>query len=319
MIDLRTLRDLWTEDGARSVFAELVTHCVRFIQPGARSIRPDPGDDGIDTFVGELDGDLHVWQAKFFCDGIGAAQQSQIRASWRACNESESIKRLVHWTLCVPTELNVAETRWWQGWCKKEMAKSQCQIELWSKSDFVGFSAQPDLANIFACALNRSGSIPNHDAAISAMRGRASHPVRKLPGTSHLRDAIFVKKLEAAGVRQHRAARTAFYNFELLRAAIEQGGQSHETTALEDLQERIYDLWEAKYNAHHPTALGRQLVVAVEEAINAEDQARLRTSLPADVIHKKGGLHYWADICEAGWTADFKSIGRDDEEQEDGD
>lgn len=317
MIDLRVLRDLWSEDGARAVFAELVNQCVRTIYPNARSIRPSPGDEGIDTFFGELDGDLHIWQSKYFCDGVGTSQQAQIRASWKSCTESDYIERVARWTLCIPIELSVPELRWWQRWRKREAEKWNCQIELWSRSDFVGFSCRPDLSGVFAAALQRGVSHPNFDAVISAMRS-AGHPqalIRKLPTTTHLHDAVFVRKLEAAGISQHRAARTAFYNFELLRAAVEQGGNPDEVAALEDLQERLFELWEREYNAREPSDLGRSLVRSVDMAIEKEDQGRLRTSLPTDIIHKKGGLHYWADLCEAGWTTDFKAVGRDEDEE----
>ncbi len=317
MIDLRVLRDLWTDDGARAVFAELVNQCARSVYPGARSVRPDPGDEGIDTFFGELDGDLHVWQSKYFCDGIGKAQRAQIRASWKSCTESSYIKRVARWTLCIPIEMSVPETQWWQKWRKREGENWDCQIELWSKSEFVGFHGCADLSGVFTVALQRGVNHSNSDAAIAAMRsaGRPQALIKKLPKRDHLRDAVFVRKLEAAGISQHRAARTAFYNFELLRAAVEQGGNPDEVAALEDLQERVFDVWESEFNAREPSELGRPLVRAVDAAIEREDQGRLRTSLPTAIIHKKGGLHYWADLCEAGWTTDFKAVGRDDDEE----
>lgn len=316
MIDLRVLRDLWTEDGARAVFAELVNQCARSIYPGARAVRPDPGDEGIDTFFGELNGDLHVWQSKYFCDGVDRAQQAQIRASWKACTESTHIQRVARWTLCIPIELNVPETQWWQKWRKREGARWGCHIELWSRSDFVGFHGRPDLSGVFTVALQRGSSAPNLEAAIAAMRsaGRPQALIKRLPTRDHLRGAVFVRKLEAAGIAQHRSARTAFYNFELLRAAVEQGGNPDEVTALEDLQERVFDLWEHEFNAREPEELGRPLVRAVDAAIEKEDLGRLRTSLPTDIIHKKGGIHYWADLCEAGWTRDFKFVGLDEHE-----
>lgn len=316
MIDLRVLRDLWTEDGARAVFAELVNQCARTIYPGARAVRPDPGDEGIDTFLGELDGDLHVWQSKYFCEQVGAAQQAQIRNSWKSCTNSSYINRVARWTLCIPIELSVPEIRWWQRWRKRESESWDCQIELWSRSEFVRFHGRTDLSGVFNAALQRGVTHASRDAAIDAMRsaGRPRALIKALPTRDHLRDAVFVRKLEAAGISHHRAARTAFYNFELLRAAVEQGGNPDEVAALEDLQERVFDLWESEFNARSPTELGRSLVHAVDAAIEREDQGRLSTSLPTALIHKKGGLHYWADLCEAGWTADFKAVGRDDDE-----
>lgn len=314
MIDLRILRDLWTEEGGRSVFAELVTQCARTQYPSARPVRPDPGDEGVDTYVGEFDGDLRVYQSKFFCDGVSASQQTQVRSSWKTCTTSAAISKVVLWTLCIPIELSVPETQWWQRWKKKESERLGIQIELWTKTDFVSFSARDELAPVFNIALRRGTAHASAAEALSAMQAITNPSlVRRLPTSAHLKDALFVRKLEAAGVKQHRSARTAFYNFELLRTAIEQGGNSTEIADLEDLQERVFDIWEDAYNAAEPANLGRRLVVEVHAQIAFEDQRRLRTALPAQAIHKKGSLHYWADLCEAGWTADFKSITRDED------
>jgi hypothetical protein len=314
MIDLRVLSHHWTEDGARSVFAELVNQCVRSNFPTARAVRPDPGDEGVDTFVGEFDGDIRVYQSKFFCEEVGKSQQAQIREAWDSCISSELLDRVVLWTLCIPIEMSPPELKWWEGWRKRESEKHKCQIELWSKTDFVNFYSRPALMPIFAIALQDGVKHAEWGGALSAMKAIAN-PVllKKLPAGDHLLNAVFVRKLEAAGVTQHRGARTAFYNFELLRASIEQGGNPEEMAALEDLEERIYDLWEGEFNARPPEELGKEFFVAVEKLIAQEDQGRLRTLIPTHVIHKKGGLHYWADLCEAGWTSDFKSVAREEE------
>lgn len=315
MIDFRVMRDRWTEDGARSVFAELVTQCVASMYPAARSIRPDPGDEGIDTYYGQIDGQLHVWQSKYFCDRVSASQQAQIRKAWKACHSSDLIGKLVCWTLCIPIEMSVEEAKWWQGWKRRESKAQGCQIELWSKTQFVKFYAQPDLANTFAYALGRVGGFTCASDTRAAMRGMAAlKRLATLPNKDHLRRALFVRKLEAAGITQHRAARTAFYNFELLRSAIEQGGSPDEQESLVDLQERILDLWEETYNAHAPDKLGRPLVTAVERLITSEHDHRLKSLLPSQLVHKKGGLHYWADLCQAGWTDDFSKVATEDKD-----
>lgn len=309
MIDLRTLRNVWTEDGARAVFASLVTHCVHHRHGHALSVRPDPGDEGLDTIVGDFGDRLLVFQAKYFCEGLEGAQQRQIRESWNACRANGYFDRVALWTLCVPIELSAPELRWWQGWRDRQVRASGCHIELWTKSEFERFAAETSLRTVFDMAFRGGGA----DPADALSRLRAMSPpvsIRALPSAANYAHAVFVRKLEAAGVAQHRAARTAFYNFELLRNAIAQGGDPGEQDELTDLLERIYDLWEELFNGHTPTSLGRPLYNAANAAIAREDQARLVTSrVRAQALHKKGGLHYWADICEAGWTADFKSAG----------
>ncbi len=312
MLDLRVLRDLWTEDGARRVFSQLVTHCVRSDYPDALSIRPSPGDEGIDTLVGDFESQVRVYQAKYFCDGLYEAQRSQIRASWKTCVESKYFKHLVLWTLCIPIEMSTDEVRWWQGWRSRQMSKHQVQMELWTSTHFEAFRATDSLQGVFDLAL-RPPVGQTIDELLAALQSRLQR-LASLPSPDHLCNALFVKKIEAAGILQHRAARTAFYNFELLREAVTAGGTREEVGALEDLQERIYELWEELYNRHLPAGMGRPLYNAVNQAIVAEHNGRLRCDeLGAQVAHKKGGLHYWADICQAGWTANFEAIGREPE------
>lgn len=318
MIDLRILRDRWTEDGAREIFAELVTHCVRSVAPGAFAVRPDPGDEGLDTFVGEFDGDLHVYQAKYFCDGIGDSQKKQIRRSWKSCHGSPRFSRVVSWTLCVPIELSPEEHTWWQGWRKRESLAKDCQIELWTKSRFEAFSCRSELRPIFDHALGRGANHNAVDDVLAGMRGAAGpRPIEALPSAGLYRNAIFVRKLERANWLTHRSARTAFYNFELLRTAVEQGGTRVEQSALGDLRERVYALWEHAFNELLPTGLGIPFVAEVERRVHGAHDGALRCTLPAGEMHKMGVVHDWADLCTAGWTADHQEVGRE-ADREDG-
>lgn len=321
MIDLSVLKDRWTVDGAREVFAQLVTQCVRANHPTARAIRPDPGDEGVDTFVGEFDKDVRIWQAKYFHDGIGESQQKQIRDSWKACRSSSFKDRVTMWTLCVPCDLSIEEEKWWQGWKAKESRSAGFPIDLWTKSQFATFSTWKGLDAVFAFALQRGCEHGTVQEVLAAMTKPPVRLVEKLPAAhdERLRRAVFVRKLEAAGITTHRAARSAFYNYELLRSALEQGGAAEEVAALQDLQERILDLWAEQYNARFPDHLGRPLFSAVEAEMKQEHEKRLASPLNLHLLHKKGGLHAWADVCEAGWTTDHKSVGNEDADVEESD
>jgi hypothetical protein len=318
MIDLSVLKDRWTVDGAREIFAQLVTQCVRANYPAARAIRPDPGDEGVDTFVGEFDKDVRIWQAKYFCDGVGASQQKQIRESWKACRSSSFKDRVTMWTLCVPGDLSMEEEKWWQGWKLRESKKAGIPIELWTKPHFSTFSTRKGLDTVFAFALQRGCEFSNVQEVITAMTRAFPRTLERPPAEYDkvLRTAVFVRKLEAAGITAHRGVRSAFYNYELLRSALEQGGATDEVLALNDLQERILDLWEEQYNAHFPERLGRVLFSAVEAEMKHENEKRLASPLNLHLLHKKGGLHAWADVCEAGWTANHKSMGAEDPDTE---
>src|SRR4051812_32762981 len=179
MIDLSILKDRWTIDGARAIFEQLVTQCVRANHPTARAIRPDPGDEGVDTFVGEFDKDVRIWQAKYFCEGIGDSQQRQIRESWKACRSSSFKERVTKWTLCVPCDLSIDEEKWWQGWKAKESRNAGFPIDLWTKSQFATFSTWKGLDAVFSFALQRGCEHGSVQEVIAAMKNPRPRPVEK--------------------------------------------------------------------------------------------------------------------------------------------
>jgi hypothetical protein len=309
MLDLRVLRDRWTEEGARTVFAQLVTQCVKSIYPSAREIRPNPGDEGIDSFVGNFDGDTKVYQSKYFCDCIGDSQKKNIRESFNTCVKSTEFSTPVLWTLCVPIDLDIREEKWWQNWKQKKIKEHGFQIELWSKTDFVRFRAQPDLKPIFNFALNQVPEGIDLDTALVKLKTSLnSSPIKKLPSKNQFQQANFVKKLEKADIHSHLAARTAFYNFELLRTAITESGIDDDIYLLEELQVKILDLWEKEYHKCNDEDFGKKFYLQIMEKIENESSKSLKTSLQLDTIFKKGGMHYWTDLCEAGWVKDYDNL-----------
>jgi len=265
--------------------------------------------------VGTFGEEVRVYQAKYFCDAIGDVQRRQIRDSWQSCVDSSYFAQLVLWTLCIPHEMSADEVRWWQGWRQRQMTKHRKLIELWSGTNFEAFRSMAKLQRIFDLALRNETGRSLGDA-LDDLRTSARRVV-PLPATEHLQDAIFVKKIEAASVKQHFGARTAFYNFELMRQAVIAGGTADEQTALEDLQTRVFDLWEEQFNLHAPDRLGREFFNTVNAKIASEDGRRLKCDeLGAQIVHKRGGLHYWADNCHAGWTDGFEQFGRSEEPPE---
>jgi hypothetical protein len=87
----------------RERFERLVTAVVREIHPTARSIGANPGDWGIDTFVGELSrGTIAVWQSKYFLDGVGRVQQADIRDSLASLQQAAN--RAISRPVCAKLE-----------------------------------------------------------------------------------------------------------------------------------------------------------------------------------------------------------------------
>lgn len=81
MIELHQLIGPGGKEGARELFEKLIRQLVGLRYPGVSRVTANPGDWGIDTFVGELDGVISVWQSKFFIDGVGGGGACGVRCS----------------------------------------------------------------------------------------------------------------------------------------------------------------------------------------------------------------------------------------------
>ena len=119
---------------AQKIFEDLVVDIVCVLHPDARSIEANPGDWGIDVIVGSLQGDVHVWQAKYFIDGVGESQKSQIREAYRQVvkRAREQQFTLVSWTLCIPVAMDPAAARWWDRWMSRQV--DGVRIGLWQEN-----------------------------------------------------------------------------------------------------------------------------------------------------------------------------------------
>ena len=95
------------KEGARETFERLIAQLVRLQFRSVKRVDANPGDWGLDVLVGEIDGVMSVWQAKFFIDGVGKSQQTQIRESFaQVVDQAEKQGfSLNAWTLCIPLTL----------------------------------------------------------------------------------------------------------------------------------------------------------------------------------------------------------------------
>jgi HEAT repeat protein len=147
MINFHTLiAKTGSKDGARAKFEEMLAQLVRLSRPGVRRVEANPGDWGIDVFVGQLDGLISVWQSKFFIDGVGEVQQQQIRESLTSLMESARAQgfSVDTWTLCIPCSMDAQATRWWEGWKKRNESKYGITIELWDETELRNLLLHPD-------------------------------------------------------------------------------------------------------------------------------------------------------------------------------
>jgi hypothetical protein len=131
---------LWIEgiEAGRGKFQRLVADLVHAQTSEAREVRENPGDWGIDTFVGSLaGGHIQVWQAKYFIEGFGATQKRQVRDSFRSLLTKANARgiRVVEWTLVMPRNMDALTIVWWDRWKTKTRDQTGVKISLWGETE----------------------------------------------------------------------------------------------------------------------------------------------------------------------------------------
>jgi len=136
-VDFLAHRQRRGEAGAREDFEQMLVSLVSAVTgQEAILVRANPGDWGIDVLVGDLNGDITDWQAKYFINGFGESQKKQVRDSFRSAlkyaeKEGYVIKK---WVLCIPCGMDAPTLRWWQRWSREQQAETGIAIELWDES-----------------------------------------------------------------------------------------------------------------------------------------------------------------------------------------
>lgn len=128
LIDLQLLYGI---AGARDKFEDLCAKLVRSESPTATGIRVHRGDGGVDVYNGKFIGSegIHVFQVKFFPSGLGKSQWDEVKKSFARCrtNTEFTAKK---WTLCLPVDLSIEETKQFSQWVENE-AKYGIDIDWW--------------------------------------------------------------------------------------------------------------------------------------------------------------------------------------------
>ncbi len=120
-VKLANLQVLWGVAGAREQFEELVCQLIHGERSDSNRIRIVKGDGGVDSFQGELidPGGIDVFQVKYFPSKIDDAQKNQIRDSFATIRKTDKFK-VRSWTLCLPIDLSLEETKWFETWKAKQ-------------------------------------------------------------------------------------------------------------------------------------------------------------------------------------------------------
>ena len=159
-------------DGAHADFEQMLALLVQATRGEAHLVFANQGDWGIDVLVGNLRGQVTIWQAKYFVRGFGESQQGQVRDSFAAALKaaSEQGYEVARWILCLPTSMDKRATRWWQGWQARQQ-DSGVEIELWDETRLRELLLRPEAAHVRRHYYNPY----RHDDAADE-RGRPTEP-----------------------------------------------------------------------------------------------------------------------------------------------
>lgn len=298
---------LGSREAARDAFEALVEDLIALTHPDVHSVRANPGDWGIDAFVGQLTrgGEVYIWQAKYYIDGFGKVQQADVRASYKSALAAADKQGYVvkGWTLCIPTTLDAPNTKWWQGWVSR--TKDGVVKELWDEGVLrrrLHTEAATSIRNAyFAPVFAVDG--------VSDSKQLANRALQILADESAYQDALFVRQMLAAELSETFEAREAFFNAEILTHEIQDKGLPDEEAALQNWRVRAAATWGKNYNnalQAHPGLLLPGLYAQVMDEIeqrHTQESAALRAS----PVHGFGLMHQAVDAGRAGWTRDWRS------------
>lgn len=291
-----------SSDGARADFEQMVTLLVGATTPSVRSVKANPGDWGIDTFVGELDqsGRATVWQSKFFIDGVGDSQKKQIRDAFKAAVDAarKYAYELDAWILCIPCSMDGPTTAWWDRWVKKQR-NTGVPIALWDETALMMRILSPEGERVRMHYYGRAGASAPPDLEVV-----------DVPDANDLDSTLFIRQLTEAGHVELNSAKREFFNADLMAREVMDKGVPGELRALASADADVQAMWEHRFNSACMTTDGRQLPtlhVDVMADIRGE-RASLMPLLTGNTIHLSGIAHRIVENGRAGWVRDWRDV-----------
>lgn len=304
---------LGSEEAARVDFHRMLTALIQVQHPSATEVRPNPGDWGIDTFVGSLVDKVNIWQSKYFVSGIGDSQKRQIRDSLTSAmgNAAKNGYRVESWTLCVPLELTAPERQWWdrkvREWRKDYSA---VVFDVWDPPRLRRLLMAPDADHVLQEFYGPERVWVRTAFDTPTVSGGVP-PIVERPVGHDYQGALFVVQLSEAGLTEIDGQKTAFFNAEVLARDVANRGVPEELGALTELDTGARCVWEEQVAAAGPPDDG--LVQPHAQALFAAVMKEVRQlpappPLPVRPMHNAGMMHRVVESGRAGWVVHWRDI-----------
>ncbi|GCD11310.1 ABC-three component system protein [Clostridium tagluense] len=303
--DFRYLRDNHTDGGAREIFEKICIQLMQLKFNNAYPVAVSQGDDGIDIFVGDFSDSIDVYQCKYFIDGIGDSQKSQIRESFNRAVSTDRYK-LNNWFLCLPCVLTEKEHMWWWSWKKRMEDKYKKNIKIYDGSLLISELKEYDIYN----TLFDNDTIILLNQILSCLQDRKRYYEEIIYETDDLSDlgyddCIFIKKLECAHIFEKEMCMKEFFNAEIAKSTIESKGNLKDLKVYRQLKSKIHSIWYPQYMQYADEIDGNILLAKTYERIEEFDTTTLHTIDDISLIAKKGMLHQLSNECKVGWIKNY--------------
>ncbi|MHA7210069.1 hypothetical protein [Arthrobacter sp. MDT1-65] len=295
--------------GARDAFERLIADIVGIVHPDVQEVQANPGDWGIDAYVGDLGkgGEVHVWQSKYFINGFGKTQQGDVRESYVAAQNAaqENGYKIASWTLCIPCELDGPMLTWWEGWKKRTSKADTLTVSLDTAGRLRRRLQAPAAANVRNHYFSPIFPLASATADPEKPRG-----LEELVDNTKYDGALFVRQMNEAGLPETFAAREAFFNAEILEREVTDKGIQPEVSALSTWRVRVSSTWSTAFNTACQMSADRRFPQLYSEVLGGIEtgHAQEAESLRAHVLHGVGLLHQAVDNGRAGWVRDWRDV-----------
>lgn len=292
------------KEGSRSVFEDACTKAFSAKYKDAYPIECNPGDEGIDIFIGNFSEPIEVYQCKCFFYEIAEVQKTQIKASFKKAIESKSFT-MKKWCLCVPKSLNIDETKWWTTWSNSISSKYKVEIELFDETKLLRLIKETKI-HLEIFDEEELQLLAEILTKLETKEERLKE-IFSVPEEIDYDERIFTLKLKSANIDENLDVyNKQFFNAEILTKEVQSKGIEDEMKELISLKNAIQEMWLTQYLMYDDETDGSRLLGMVNMRIEDQSNDILKTVLSVGTTEKKGILHQLADECTVGWVKKYK-------------